>query len=153
MAQTFFSRYKYPFIVIVFIALFIVVIQHGKQPVPNIPYVVVGGQKIEVELAVSQEEQLHGLSNRDMLEPTRGMLFVFEKPGKYNFWMQGMNFNIDMIWISEDMKIVYIKKNADHTKPFDQYGPSVDAKYVLEVVAGFSDMHKVKEGDVIQFSQ
>lgn len=153
MKNNYLERLKYPFIVIIFITLFVVAIQKGSKETKDTPYVNIGGQKIEVELAVTTEEHQKGLSIYNSLEPTKGMLFVFETPGKYSFWMQGMKFPIDIIWISEDMKIVYIKKNADHTKPFDQFGPSADAKYVLELVSGFTDTHNVKEGDLVEISR
>ena len=79
------------------------------------------------------------------------MLFIFEKPGKYYFWMKDMNFPIDMIWIGEDMRVIYIKKNAQPESFPKTYGPDIDSKYVLEVVAGFSEKNNLKEGDRAEF--
>jgi uncharacterized membrane protein (UPF0127 family) len=81
------------------------------------------------------------------------MLFVFENPDDYFFWMKDMNFSIDMIWIGEDRKIVYIKKDAKPEDYLKSFGPPEDnpAKYVLEVVSGFSDTHDLQEGDEVEF--
>ena len=62
-----------------------------------------------------------------------------------------MNFPIDIIWIGEDMKVVYIKKNAQPISYPESYSPTIDAKYVLEVVANFSDKNNLKEGDSVEF--
>lgn len=117
----------------------------------NIKYVKIGGQEIEVELALTTEKQSEGLSGRSELLENSGMLFVFDKPGKYNFWMKDMNFAINIIWISEDMKVVYIKKDATPLSYPEIFSPDVDAKYVLEVVSGFSEKNNLKVGDSVEF--
>jgi len=151
MNKEFFLKFKYPLIVALFIIAFVLLIKEKGATTDNLlPYVKVAGQDIQVDLAITKEEQMQGLSGRDMLEPTKGMLFIFEKPGKYSFWMQGMNFPIDIIWIDEAYKVVYIKKDARHETPFEQYGPDKDTKYVLEVVSGFSEKYGLKVGDTIE---
>jgi uncharacterized membrane protein (UPF0127 family) len=147
MNNTFLSKIKYPLIVAVFVVLAFTLIKDKEE---TLPYVQIAGQKIEVDLAITDEEHQHGLSTRDMLLPNQGMLFIFAAPGKYNFWMQGMNFPIDIIWISEDFKVVHIKKDARHETPFEQFGPEENAKYVLEVVSGFSQQHNLKVGDSVE---
>jgi uncharacterized membrane protein (UPF0127 family) len=108
---------------------------------------------MKVELALTKEEQAQGLSGRNELRETEGMLFIFPQSGKYNFWMKDMNFPIDMIWVGEDMKVIYIKKDARPESYPEMYGPAKgeqDAKYVLEVVSGFSEKNNLKEGDRIK---
>ena len=67
--------------------------------------------------------QEQGLSGKSQLAQDQGMLFVFAQPGKYYFWMKGMNFSIDIIWIGEDMKVIYIKKDARPELYPETYGP------------------------------
>ena len=117
----------------------------------NIKYVKIAGQNIKVDLALTNQEQTQGLSGRPSLDNNSGMLFIFEYPGNYPFWMKDMNFPIDMIWLSEDMKVVYIKKDARPEDYPATYGPDQDAKYVLEVVSGFSEKNNLKEGDQVEF--
>ncbi|MEI7709146.1 MAG: DUF192 domain-containing protein [bacterium] len=118
----------------------------------DIKYVNIAGQNIKVDLALTPAEQEQGLSGRKGLKENEGMLFVFQKVGNYPFWMKDMNFAIDMIWISEDMKVVYIKKDATPASYPTTFGPNQDAKYVLEVVAGFADKNNLKVGDRVLFS-
>ena len=119
--------------------------------IDNISYVQIGGQNVKVDLALTEAEHTKGLSGKNELVENEGMLFVFDKPGKYSFWMKDMNFPIDIVWISSDMKVVYIKKNADPKLYPETYGPDTDAKYVLEVMAGFSDKNNLKVGDSLKF--
>lgn len=125
---------------------------YRKTKIENTQYVKIAGQNIKVDLALTKEMQIQGLSGRKQLKEDEGMLFVFDKPDKYYFWMKDMNFPIDMIWISEDMKVVYIKKNAQPERYLETYGPDTNTKYVLEVVAGFSDKNNLKEGDSVLFT-
>jgi uncharacterized protein len=118
----------------------------------NIKSVKIAGQDIKVELALTDKEKEQGLSGRAMLAPDQGMLFVFSKSDKYYFWMKEMKFPIDMIWVGEDMKVIYIEKNTEPASYPKTFGPDVNAKYVLEVVSGFSDKNNLKVGDEALFS-
>ena len=120
----------------------------------NIQSVQIAGQNIKVDLALTPVEQEQGLSGRQSLAENEGMLFVFESPGKYQFWMKDMNFPIDMIWLNENGKVVYIKRNASSELYPETYGPGPNdgnAKFVLEVVSGFSDKNNLKVGDRAEF--
>ena len=52
---------------------------------------------IEVELAMSDVKKQLGLSGRSNLPEDKGMLFVYDKPNFYSFWMKDMLFPIDII--------------------------------------------------------
>ena len=125
------------------------------QKAPSIEFVKIGGQNIKVDVALTPKEHSNGLSGRPSLRSDEGLLFIFDTPGKYSFWMRDMNFAIDMIWIGEDMGVVYIKKNATPESYPDAYQPgenAKNAKYVLEVVSGFSDKNNLKIGDQVLFT-
>ena len=117
----------------------------------DIQYVEIGGQKIKVDLAITPQEQTRGLSGRVGLKDNEGMLFIFQKPGKNFFWMKEMNFPIDMIWLGDDFKVIYIKKNATPESYPEVFGPTEDTKYVLEVLSGFSEKNNLKTGDLVKF--
>ena len=120
----------------------------------SIKYVRLGESKVEVELARSAEEQQLGLSGREGLGASRGMLFVFENSFEHYFWMKDMKFAIDIIWIDENLEIIYIKKGAEQQseKQLETYGPRENSKYVLEVESGFSDKNNIKVGDRVRLS-
>ena len=149
------------FFIIIFLCLIVFfLVSHSSKKIvsnisiENVKYVEIGGQKINVDLALTEGEQAQGLSGRQSLSSLEGMLFVFNKPDKYLFWMKDMNFPIDMIWINQNMKVIFIKENALPVSYPETYGPSTtdgDAKYVLEVVAGFSEKNNLKTGDSVLF--
>lgn len=89
------------------------------------------------------------------------MLFVFEEEMVQSFWMKDMNFDLDMIWLDSNYKIVHIEKNtlASSYNPTDTSssrfftnGPDHLAKYVLEINSGLSDEMGLKDGDVLVFN-
>jgi len=124
----------------------------GSFIVQNIKYVELAGQKISVELAISQEELVRGLSGRIGLNTNTGMLFVFPIRAS-KFWMKGMNFPLDIIWINKNMRVVYVKKDAEPKDFPETYGPEDEARYVLEVSAGFVDRYGLQVGDEVKFTE
>ncbi len=79
------------------------------------------------------------------------MLFFFEKEGYHSFWMKGMSFALDIIWLDSDKTVVDIKRNVQpctNTCPF--LTPRSKSKYVLEVVAGQAD--DIGVGDKMKLS-
>lgn len=123
------------------------------------------GEKIFIEIASTSEAQEQGLSGkrklmefvRDQKIRTEGMLFVFEKPTVLSFWMKDMNFDLDMIWMDENFKIVHITKNAQASS-YNKQNPASStiftngnnpAKYVLEINSGLSNELNLREGDTL----
>ena len=123
------------------------------------------GEKIFIEIASTSEEQEQGLSGksklmefvRDQKIRTEGMLFVFSEPRVLNFWMKDMRFDLDIIWLDENLKIVHIAKNAQ-ADSYNKQNPASStifsngnnpAKYVLEINSGLSNELNLREGDTL----
>jgi len=107
---------------------------------------------IDVETVKSSEEIIKGLSLRESLDENKGMLFIFDKPGRYDFWMKDMRFSLDILFISEDLRIIRIIFADPCLGDFcESYSPEEDFRYVLEVNNGFSVDNGVKEGDLVRF--
>jgi len=114
------------------------------------PYVKIGDAKVLVELAVTPEEKAKGLMHREYLDENKGMLFIFEDEKAPSFWMKNTLIPLDMIFINSDNKIVDILIAEPCKKdPCKSYMPKADAKYVLEVNAGFSERHNANIGDEV----
>ncbi len=93
--------------------------------------------KIDVEIAKTKEEVERGLSGRLSMGEKEGVLFIFPAMGQYSFWMKDMNFPIDIIWISDEGRVVHIKENiTPDSYPKITYKNDAFAKYVLEMNAG-----------------
>ncbi len=104
--------------------------------------VTVGGVLVEATLARSSRERSLGLGYRDELEEGTGMLFVYEEPSTRSFWMKGMRFCLDIIWV-EGGEIVGAAENAcpDPAGTPDsaraRFSSPEPVRYVLEVPAGW----------------
>ena len=113
------------------------------------------GLIINVDLAKTPEQQAKGLSIKNTLNENEGMLFIFDTPKEYSFWMKDMKFPIDIIWISSDNKIVHIEKNLQPCVFFllcTSYSPHANSKYVLEVPSNYTTKNNIIIGDRVDFS-
>ncbi len=143
------------FLVFIFFLLFFLKMENNfskNQNSGQIQYVKIAGKKIKVDLALTAETREKGLSGRNFLEEGKGMLFVFNQADKYSFWMKDMKFPIDIIWIGEDFRVVYMKENALPESYPETFTPGQNARYVLEVSAGFLQKENLKLGDKAEFS-
>lgn len=113
---------------------------------------------IKVEIADTASKRSRGLGDRISMPENEGMLFVFDREGKYPFWMKGLNFPLDFVFIAGD-KVVDILENApapsggqqDSSLPI--YASKEDADQVLEVNAGVVQKLNIKIGDTVSLVQ
>ena len=89
-----------------------------------------------------------------------GMIFVFDFPGNYPFWMQDMNFPLDMVWVERDFNIVGIVKNVspdtyDATKSIDieTFRRTIPRTVCLRVAGRIPDKNNIQVGNKITFSK
>jgi len=107
---------------------------------------------IRAEIADSSLKRQQGLMFKRKIADDQGMLFVFSQEDRYVFWMKNMRFPLDIIWISQDKRIVDINTEAQPcSDTCESMFPQEKAKYVLEVNSGLVDKHKIKTGDEVRF--
>lgn len=153
-----------PFLIIAFFLVLIFALVYSKRNIEYKEEVIISdsdhdarvrlaGEILEVKIADDAIERSKGLSGVSGISTDWGMLFVFETPGVYAFWMKDMNFPIDIIWFDETGKVVYIKKDVQPESYPESFVPPKEktSKYVLEVFSGFSNSHNLKIGDAIEF--
>lgn len=118
------------------------------------PIVTINNNSFKVILATSQQEREIGLSETKQLSRNQGMIFLFDKPDYYPFWMKNMKFPIDIIYIDNDT-IVTIKNDIQPPKDNREspkiYIPTAPANKVLEIEAGLSEKYKFKNGDKVKY--
>lgn len=116
------------------------------------PVITIDAQSFKVTVAASQQEREIGLSKTKSISSNQGMIFLFDKPDFYSFWMKNMQFPIDIIYINNDT-IVTIKANAQSPKNNNEnliiYTPTEPANRVLEIQGGLSEKYKFKNGDKV----
>ncbi len=103
---------------------------------------------LKLEVATTSEAREQGLSNRAAIPADQGLLFIFPEPKFYGFWMKEMNFPIDIIWLDEDGVVVEIIKELSPQSYPEVFYPPTPIKYVIEVMAGYTDQKKLEVGDV-----
>jgi uncharacterized membrane protein (UPF0127 family) len=120
-----------------------------SPPPPGYAIVFMGGAVVYAEVPKTPKEFARGLSGRERLEEGRGMLFIFEREGLHSFWMYGMRFRIDIVWMDSMGRVVYIVERAEPCSGEDctVYTPPVEARYVLELPEGFASRHRITLGE------
>ncbi len=87
---------------------------------------------------------------RKELSTDTGMLFIFPETKDHSFYMKNTYVSLDMIFVSEDMKIVGILENVPilNETPRTVGKPS---RYTIEVIAGTTKRLGLKLGDLVKF--
>jgi hypothetical protein len=110
----------------------------------------------KTEVAKSAWQKTKGLMFRGSLAEGAGLLMEFTGETKPGIWMPFMRFPIDIVFISEDKKVVDIKENVKpisrHPGTWRIYMPAAKCRWVLEVSAGRAKETKTKTGDKLSFA-
>ena len=130
----------------------------GRQIDPLLPEtadITVGGVPLTVELADESMEKSLGLGYRAGLAPGTGMLFVYEGPATRSFWMKGMQFCLDIIWIENGViqgaaESVCPEPPGTADEDLPSYVSPVPVSYVLEVPAGWLDAYGLGAGAPVE---
>jgi uncharacterized membrane protein (UPF0127 family) len=119
--------------------------------------------RVRVEIADTEAKRARGLMFRKHLADNEGMIFLFEQPGHYPFWMQNCLISLDLIWLDSNARVVSVAQSVPPCRfpgceppcpsndcPTYPPAPGSMASYVVEVAAGFAKQHGVKTGDVLE---
>ena len=101
------------------------------------------------EIADSEAERVQGLSGRSDVPPGSGLLFIFDRPERYGFWMKDMLIPIDIFWLDANKQVISLKENALPERYPESYAPSASALYVLETRSGFAREHRITVGTTL----
>ena len=102
-------------------------------------------------IAKDNTEKEKGLSVFNKIRDDESMIFVFDTPSRYSFWMKDMKFPIDIVWLNQEGKINYIASNISPNTYPTMIAPPEDSLYVLEFNAGTMKKMKIKIGDACFF--
>jgi uncharacterized membrane protein (UPF0127 family) len=113
------------------------------------------GASVCADVADSDERRARGLMFRASLGQSEGMLFVFDVPGPYAFWMKNVRVPLDIIWLDRAHRVVHVVESAPPCagEPCPIYQPEADAWLVVEVAGGFVRRHAVAVGDTVTISR
>lgn len=100
------------------------------------PQAKVGNASFNVEVVRDPATQNKGLAGRVGLPETSAMLFVFPLASRYGFWMDGMQFPIDIFWLGDNGQVVSFAENVQPESYPTVLYPTEAVRYVLETNAG-----------------
>ncbi len=125
-----------------------------QTPLPYEAALCVNEARINVLVADTPEERAAGLSGYPGLPDDAGMLFVFGEPTRPSFWMKGMRFSLDIIWIRDGTvaQIAAAVQPPPPNTPDDQlprYQSDEPVTHVLELPAGAAARYGITVGDWI----
>jgi uncharacterized membrane protein (UPF0127 family) len=108
--------------------------------------------KIDIEIADDDPSREQGLMFRRTMEMNTGMLFIFEDEDLRSFWMKNTYIPLDIIYLDAQKRIIRIHENTPtlNDQPILSGSP---AKYVIEVIAGFTALYNIRTGYFFTFSR
>lgn len=112
------------------------------------------GNYINTKLAIGPYETSLGLSGLtpDKFKDDQGLLFFFSEDAERTFWMPDTYFNLDIIFLDENLKVLHIEKNfpahpGRGEDPPIPRTPVISCRYVLEIKANVLFGKFLKKGD------
>jgi uncharacterized protein len=117
------------------------------------PKMILNTTVFDIEVMVSDTEKAKGLSGRNSLADKHGMLFVYPNAAEHTFWMNGMNFPLDFLWI-RDKTIMDITENVHPNTENPEktvIKPKTSVNLILEIPAGSVKEYGLEIGQLIRF--
>lgn len=139
------------FLLVVFFLFLVLRIPVLFTPVHS-PMITIEGESFSLLLAKTANDQEKGLGYRRFLPEDQGMLFPLQQPSLAPFWMKGMEFPLDIIYIRNHRIIALYQNLQNPTRQQPQtpiITPPQPANEVLEINAGLSQKYHFKIGDIV----
>ena len=115
-------------IIILGLGIFFFFNKKSSPPTVNIK---IKDQIFTLEIANNPLSRSRGLSKRQSLCSTCGMIFVYQKESIYPFWMKNTRFPLDIIWLDKNGKVVDIKQGQPENPSLLEN--STPARYIIEL--------------------
>jgi uncharacterized membrane protein (UPF0127 family) len=121
-------------------------VQAQETPQFNLPRIKLsaGIHLIDVQLAVTPQQQARGLMFRREMRQNEGMLFVFEQPSKQCFWMKNTLLPLTAAFVADDGTIINLENMAPQTT--NPHCSAKPVRYVLEMNQGWFAKQGIKAG-------
>lgn len=118
------------------------------------PWVEVGGERFQVEVADDDAERARGLMFRDAMADDHGMLFIHDRQEPQAYWMKNTRIPLDILYFDRDGRLVSQQRDVppcsagDRCPPYPSRAP---AQYVLELNAGQAARLGLEDGALLTF--
>ena len=103
------------------------------------------GRKLTVEVACDDLSRRRGLQDRERLPEDGGMLFIFPRDERQDFWMKSTLIPLSIAFLDADGKILQI----EDMKPHDETNTTSNSKvrFAVEVNKGWFQKNGLGVGD------
>ena len=108
----------------------------------------IGKHRIRAEIADTPHSQARGLKERIHLCADCGMLFVFKKAVRYDFWMKDTPLPLSIAFIASNGSILNIEEMQPNTT--DIHSSAGAAQYVLEMNRGWFAIKGITSGHIVR---
>ncbi len=118
------------------------------------PWVEVGGERFQVEVADDDAERARGLMFRDAMADDPGMLFIHDRQEPQAYWMKNTRIPLDILYFDRDRRLVSQQRDVppcsagDRCPPYPSRAP---AQYVLELNASQAARLGLQDGALLTF--
>ncbi|MDB5179649.1 MAG: hypothetical protein JWN12_281 [Candidatus Saccharibacteria bacterium] len=137
-------------LVLILVALVVSYMLRNFQPLTEVR---LGSGVFSTRVAATDAARIRGLSGVDHLDANSGLLMIFQSDDKWDIWMKDMKIPLDIIWMNNDKKVIYIVTNASPDLGTSKtFKPEVPARYVLEIPAGTVKSAGIKIDTTATFS-
>ncbi|MDH5580267.1 MAG: DUF192 domain-containing protein [Bdellovibrionales bacterium] len=115
------------------------------------------GKSIRIKVVYKPDELSRGLSGVSPTEfkEDQGILFFFPQQGPRSFWMPDTYFDLDIIFLDNNLKVLDIVRDVPHHPGFAEPVPRVRTVYawhVLEMKASSPLSSQIKVGQKLNWS-
>lgn len=127
------------------------------DPLKNIELLTPTGEVIKTSLAYTPKAHADGLQNVQPEEFSEqdGKLFFYLKESARTFWMPNTYFDLDIIYLDEDLKITDIVRDMEHytgnVNSEIPRAPTITSRHVLEMKSTSEIADGLKVGDQLQW--
>lgn len=116
----------------------------------------IGKQKINVEIADTNEKAERGLMYRKHLKENEGMLFIFPDEARRSFWMKNTFIDLDIGFFDKNKTLIEVYEmkasNSELNLTPDSCETKKSAQFALEMSRGWFKKYNIKVGEKFEFS-
>lgn len=112
--------------------------------------VTIGPKTFHAEVADTEELRQLGLTQQTMMRDDQALLMVYDYDDVWPIQTKDMKFPIDIVWIGQNKKVMYVAKNARPSSN-SVYRPGGKSRYVLQLPAGSTTKYSVSVGKQAEF--
>lgn len=109
---------------------------------------------LDVDVSETPNQKYIGLSDKESIGHSEGMLFTYSSEDERKFVMRNMKFSIDIIYVDDNGRIQSIKTAEKPSNIIEYYltYESVEGygKYIIESNAGWANSNGISEDDCVR---